>query len=51
MKLLNSDKEYEVVLSSKNDELSKNQKTSSSVIINKFYLKIQSIEKKYSSEL
>ena len=51
MKSSNSDEEYEVISFSVNDELSENQKTSSSVTINKFYLKIQSMEKEYSSEL
>ena len=40
IKLLNSDKEYEVILFSSNDELFKNQKMSSSATINEFYLKI-----------
>ena len=51
MKSSNSDEEYEVISSSVNDELLKNQKTSSSVTINKFYFKIQSMEKEYLSEL
>ena len=51
MKSLNSDKEYKMILFNSNDDLSKNQRMSSSVMINKFYSKIQSIEKKYSSEL
>ena len=51
MKSSNSDEEYEVISFSVNDELLKNQKTSSPVTINKFYLKIQSMEKEYSSEL
>ena len=34
-----------------NNELSEDQKTSSSAIINKFYLEIQSMKKKYLSEL
>ena len=40
MKLSNSDKEYEVILFSNDDELSENQKMSSSVTVNKFYSKI-----------
>ena len=40
MKSSNSDEEYEVISFSVNDELSENQKTSSSVIINEFYFKI-----------
>ena len=51
MKSSNSDEEYEVISFSVNDELLKNQKTSSPVTINKFYLKIQSMKKEYSSEL
>ena len=50
LKLLNSDKEYEMI-SFSNDKLSENKKTSLSVTVNKFYLKIQLIEKEYSSEL
>ena len=51
MKSLNSDEEYKMILFSVNNELSEDQKTSSSVTINKFYLKIQSMKKKYLSEL
>ena len=51
MKSLNSNEEYEVISSSINSELSENQKTSLSVTINKFYLKIWSMKKKYLSEL
>ena len=51
IKLSNSDEEYEMISFSMNDELSKNQKTSSSAIINKFYSEIQSMKKKYLSEL
>ena len=51
IKLSNSNKEYEMISFSVNDELSKNQKTSSSAIINKFYSEIQSMKKKYLSEL
>ena len=40
MKLSNSDKEYEMISFSSDDELSENQKMSSSVTINKFYSKI-----------
>ena len=40
MKSLNSDKEYEVISSNINNELSENQKTSSSAIVNEFYSKI-----------
>ena len=51
MKSSNSDEEYEMVSFSVNDELSENQKISSSETVNKFYLKIWSIEKEYSPEL
>ena len=51
MKSSNSDEEYEVISFSVNDELSENQKTSSSATINKFYSEIQSMKKKYLSEL
>ena len=51
MKSLNSDEEYEMISFSIDDELSENQKTSSSATVNKFYLKIQSMKKKYLSEL
>ena len=40
MKLSNSNKEYEMILFSSDDELSEDQKISSSVTVNKFYLKI-----------
>ena len=40
-----------MISSSSNDDLSENQKTSSSAIINKFYFKIQSMKKEYLSEL
>ena len=40
MKSLNSDEEYKVISFSSDDELSENQKTSSSATANKFYLKI-----------
>ena len=51
MRSLNSNKEYEIVSFSVNDELSENQKTSSSATINKFCPEIQSMKKKYLSEL
>ena len=51
IKSSNSDEEYEVISLSVNDELLKNQKTSSSATINKFYLKIWLMKKKYLSEL
>ena len=51
IKLLNSNEEYKMISFSSNNDLLKNQKTSSSAIINKFYLKIQSMKKEYSSEL
>ena len=40
IKSSNSNEEYKIISFSINDELSENQKTSSSVTINKFYLKI-----------
>ena len=40
MKSLNNNEEYEMISFSSNDELSENQKTSSSATVNKFYLKI-----------
>ena len=40
MKLSNSNKEYKIVLFNSDSELSKNQKTSLSVIVNKFYSEI-----------
>ena len=51
MKLLNSNKEYEVISFSSDDELLKNQKISLSVTVNEFYSEIWLIEKEYSSEL
>ena len=48
---LNSNEEYKVVSFSSDDELLKNQKTSSSVTVNKFYFKIQSMKKEYPPEL
>ena len=51
IKLLNSDKEYEMISFSNDDKLSKNQKMSLSVIVYKFYLKIQLMKKKYLLEL
>ena len=51
MKLSNSKEEYEVISFSSDDELLKNQKTSLSVIVNKFYSKIQSMKKEYLPEL
>ena len=51
IKSSNSDEEYEMILFSSNDDLAENQKMSSSVTINKFYLKIWSMKKEYSSEL
>ena len=51
IKSSNSNKEYEMISFSRDDELSENQKTSSSVIINKFYSEIWSMKKKYLSEL
>ena len=51
IKLSNNDKEYKIVLFSSNDKLLKNQKISSSVIINKFYSEIQLIEKEYLLKL
>ena len=40
IKSSNSDKEYEIISFSSDNELLKNQKTSSLVTVNKFYLKI-----------
>ena len=40
MKLSNSDEKYEMISFSINDELFKNQKTSSSVTANEFYSEI-----------
>ena len=40
MKLSNNNKEYNVVLFSSDNRLLKNQKTSLSVIVNKFYSEI-----------
>ena len=51
MKLSNSNEEYEMISFSINDELFKDQKTSSSATINKFYSEIQLMKKKYLSEL
>ena len=51
IKLSNSNKEYEVISSNNNSKLSENQKTSSLVTVNKFYLKIWSMKKEYLSEL
>ena len=51
MESFNSKEEYEVVLSSSDGELFKNQKTSPPATVNKFYPEIQSMEKEYSSEL
>ena len=51
MKSFNSKEEYEVISFSSDDELLKNQKTSSSATVNKFYSEIQSMKKEYSSEL
>ena len=48
---LNSNEKYEMILFSSNVKLLKNQKTSLSAIVNKFYLKIWSMKKKYLSEL
>ena len=47
----NSKEEYKVISFSSDDELLKNQKTSLSVTVNKFYPEIQSMEKEYSPEL
>ena len=51
IKLLNSDKEYKMILFSNSDKLSKNQKISLLVTVNKFYFKIWLIKKEYLSEL
>ena len=51
MKSSNSNKEYKMISFSSDDKLLKNQKISSSVIVNKFYLEIWSMKKEYSSEL
>ena len=51
IKLLNSNEEYEIVLSDSNSKLLKNEKISLSEIVNKFYLEIQLMKKEYSSEL
>ena len=51
MKSFNSEEEYEVISFSSDDELSEDQKMSSSVTANKFYSKIQSMEKEYSLKL
>ena len=51
MKSFNSEEEYEMVSSSSDGELLKNQKMSSPVTVNEFYPKIWSMEKEYSSEL
>ena len=47
----NSNTEYEMISFSSDDKLSKNQKTSSLVTVNKFYFKIWSMKKEYLSEL
>ena len=51
MKLSNSDEEYKMISFNSDDDLSKDQKISSSVTVNKFYSEIWSMEKEYSSEL
>ena len=51
MKSLNSNKEYKMISFSSDDELSKNQKMSLLITVNKFYSEIQSMKKEYSSEL
>ena len=51
MKSSNSNEEYKMILFSSDNELFKNQKTSLSAIVNKFYSEIQSIEKEYLLEL
>ena len=51
MESFNSEEEYEMISSSSDDELSENQKTSSSATVNKFYSEIQSMEKEYPPEL
>ena len=51
IKSSNSNEEYEMILFSSNDDLLENQKISSLVTVNKFYSKIQLMEKEYSSEL
>ena len=51
IKLLNSEEEYKMISFSSNDELSENQKMSSSVIVNEFYSEIWSMKKEYSLKL
>ena len=51
MRSSNNNKEYKMILSSSDDNLLKNQKMSSSVIMNKFYSEIWLIKKEYSPEL
>ena len=51
IKSSNSDKEYEIVLFNSNSRLSENQKINLLITVNKFYLEIQSMKKKYLLEL
>ena len=51
MKSLNNNEEYKMILFSSDDKLSEDQKMSLLVTVNKFYLKIWSMKKEYSSEL
>ena len=51
IKSSNSNKEYKVISFSSDNKLLKNQKMSSLVTVNKFYLKIWLMKKEYSSEL
>ena len=51
IELLNSNEEYEMISFINDDKLLKNQKTSSLVTVNKFYLKIWLIKKEYLIEL
>ena len=51
IKLFNNNEEYKMISFSSDDRFFKNQKTSSSATVNKFYLKIQSMKKEYLSEL
>ena len=51
IKLLNNNEEYKIISFSNDDKLLKNQKISSLITVNKFYLKIQLMKKEYLSEL
>ena len=51
MKSFNNKEEYEIISFNNDDELSENQKMSSSATANKFYSEIWSMKKEYSPEL